>query len=517
MIKKCFFFNRYNIFKLLLFNYCIIIYINCRVIIPFKYLEEKKLEMQTPKDIMTVFMNQKIYLNIELGTPKQEIQIPLKFNEHILYILNKQCSKDNSITNLVYDETKSSSFKTISEELEYGTDFDFNLYQYCTDIFYFLEDSKDKKNKKYNNNIDLHFRLVLDGKSDLLGGFGLQIYPSKVDTEEKNMPCPLKLLKEKNINNYSVWSIHFSKEGNIIGDEGYLLLGEYPHNISYNLGFYDNYEFDKDNLRTLYDLSNQKVMNYEIQMTEIYFYDTEDKKDKTDQKYFNNLKKDEFLKEIIIPEVSVYYITKFDYNFGGILIPEYFNLYLQNKIFDSYIKSQNCFTETINVDKIVFNCKFFYCKKEKKIINSIKDKIPTILFNQQHLKYNFTINVNDIIYSDDNYVYFLLFYSTSQKNKWTLGKPFLKKYPFLFNPDSKDIGFYSSFLLTGVKYKTTFIIGTILSVIFIIIGLLIGRKKYKVYKIKKQQALEMSSNTFVSDYKSIEMRNDNGESKLYKE
>ena len=56
------------------------------------------------------------------------------------------------------------------------------------------------------------------------------------------MPCPLKLLKEKNINNYSIWSIHFSKEGNIIGDEGYLLLGEYPHN-------YDNKKYNKDNLR----------------------------------------------------------------------------------------------------------------------------------------------------------------------------------------------------------------------------------------------------------------------------
>ena len=126
------------------------------------------------------------------------------------------------------------------------------------------------------------------------------------------------------------------------------------------------------------------------------------------------------------------------------------------------------------------------------------------------------MNVNDIIYVKDNYVYFLLFYSSSQKNKWTLGKPFLKKYPFIFDPDSKNIGFYSSFLLTGVKSKTVVTIAVIFSVVFIIIGLLVGRKKYKLHKIKKQQALEMSNNNFISDYKSIEMNN-NKRNKLFKE
>ena len=499
MVKKCFFSNKFVILKILLITYYIIIYMDCRVIIPFKYLQEKKLEIQTPKEIMSVFMNQKIYINIELGSPKQEIQIPIKFKENLLYILNEASSKGNSISNKIYAQTKSSSFKFISEDMEYDYNSDFNMFQRCSEIFYFLEDNKENK---YNNNAELKFWLIFDGKVDLLGGFGLQIYPDKDDIDSKDMPCPLQLLKEKKINDNYLWSIYFSKEGNILDDEGYLLLGDYPHAINYNLGFYDNYEFDKNNFRTLYDLSNQKMMNHEIQMSEIYFYNVEGKKDKTNQNYFNNLKKDDFLKEIVIPDVSVYYVTKFDYNFGGIVIPEYFNTYLEQKVFNSYLKTGKCSTEKITVEKIMTNCQFFYCKNEKSIINNIKDKIPTILFSQDHLKYNFTINVNDIIYKKDDYIYFLLFFSTSQKNKWTLGKPFLKKYPFVFNPGTKNIGFYSSFLLTGIKHKTIIIIASILSVIFIIIGLLIGRKKYKMHKIKKQQAFEMSSNNFVSYYKS---------------
>ena len=87
---------------------------------------------------------------------------------------------------------------------------------------------------------------------------------------------------------------------------------------------------------------------------------------------------------------------------------------------------------------------FYYCKKERSVINKIKDKIPTIIFVQEHLRYNFTMNINELIYEKNDYVFFLLFSSSSQKNKWILGKPFLKKYPLVFNPESKDIGFYST-------------------------------------------------------------------------
>ena len=105
----------------------------------------------------------------------------------------------------------------------------------------------------------------------------------------------------------------------------------------------------------------------------------------------------------------------------------------------------------------------------------------------------------------------------SKLNKRVCDK--LKKYPLVFNPDSKDIGFYSSFLLTGIRYRTVIIVAVVLSVVFIIIGLLIGRKRYKIYKIQKQKALEMSmsNNEFTSNYKSIELNSNDDGNKLYKE
>ena len=93
----------------------------------------------------------------------------------------------------------------------------------------------------------------------------------------------------------------------------------------------------------------------------------------------------------------------------------------------------------------------------------------------------------------------------------------MQKYPLVFNPEAKDIGFYSSFLLTGIKTGIVVIIAIAISLVFIAVGLLIGRKKYRQYKIKKQQAMELSNNsTFMSNYKSIELNGDE-ENKLYKD
>ena len=509
MIKNYFFLNRFFTSKIYLINYFLFISINCRVIIPFKYIQEKPSDIPIPKEIMSSYMNEKIYIKLELGSPKQEIRIPIQFHENIIYIFNFASLKSNEKTNKIFDDSKSVTFKTISEDMEYDYEYGFNTYQNCSDIFYFL---KDSKKQKYNDKVEMNFRYVFDSDSEKLGGFGLQIYPEK-EGLERNMPCPLKILKEKNINNNYLWSIYFSKPGINFGDEGYLLLGDYPHDVNYNLGLYDKFEFDKNNFRTLYDISSQKTMNHEIQMSEIYFYN-KNKKDTNRQSFFNYLKKEDFLEDIVIPKVSIYYVTKFNYNFGGILIPEYFKTYLDRQVFDSYIKSGDCFSEKIYAET---NSIFFYCKNKKNIIKKIKEKVPTILFIQEHLKYNYTININDLIYEKNEYVYFLLFYSTNQKNKWILGKPFLKKYPFIFNPQLKNIGFYSSFLLTEVKYKTVIIIAIIISTIFIIIGLLVGRKKYKLHKIKKQQAMEMSNNRFISEFKPIEMNKNNLDNKLYKE
>ena len=88
-------------------------------------------------------------------------------------------------------------------------------------------------------------------------------------------------------------------------------------------------------------------MNNEIQMSNIFFYNIEGKKDSTNQKKFNDLQNDDLFKGIVIPQVTLSYVTKFDFNLGGIIAPEYFNAYLKQNVFDSFVKQGKCFSDSI--------------------------------------------------------------------------------------------------------------------------------------------------------------------------
>jgi len=508
--------NIFSIFNSKKINRIFIIYyiffllpIFCTIVIPIKYVEDSSQSVNTPREIMTYYMKQKINIKLEIGTPKQEIEIPLGFSVSDFYILDKTHLRTSTIKNKLFDDKKSSSFNIISgDNLEYYFNDDYSTYQDGYDTLYFLNEF----GKSDYSDIKMDFRFAYLTSTDDPGRFGLQIYSK--DEDDRKVPCPLRMLYQNKMSANYVWSIHFNRRENILGDEGYLIIGEYPHEFKKNVGIYDTYNFNKENFISIFDISNSKTMNYEFQMSSILFYDKEGYKDATNQKKFNDLKSEDLLKDIIIPQVTLSYVTHFDFNFGGILIPEYFNAYIKRVAFDPYIKEEKCFIEyTFNT----VNVNFYYCKKEKSVINKIKNKIPTVIFCQDHLRYNFTIGINDLIYEKNDYVFFLLFSSGSQKNKWTLGKPFLQKYPLVFNPEAKDIGFYSSFLLTGIKTGIVVVIAILISVVFIVIGLLIGRKKYKQYKIQKQKALELSSDSFLSNYKSIELNSNGEENKLYKD
>ena len=60
--------------------------VDCELRIPLTYFPKHKYNDSTPLTIMENIINQRVYANINIGTPKQEIQIPLLFdtNEFII-------------------------------------------------------------------------------------------------------------------------------------------------------------------------------------------------------------------------------------------------------------------------------------------------------------------------------------------------------------------------------------------------------------------------------------------------
>ena len=109
----------------------------------------------------------------------------------------------------------------------------------------------------------------------------------------------------------------------------------------------------------------------------------------------------------------------------------------------------------------------------------------------------FEINSDDLFYQQGDFVYCLI-YSESTIG-WSLGKPFLKKYQFLFNPNSKIIGFYIN--TDDIKEDssgslTTFIAVIIIVVVIIIaISLVVGKILTDKYK-RKKKANELTDDDF---------------------
>lgn len=481
------------------------------IIIPFQYLPNNIQSNDSPKEIFSSYFTEKIYLNISIGTPPQIVQIPLNFDEHIFYITQSSSASDKNSSYfqnyLTYDETKSNTYGMIDQNdfTSYSNDYNILFWSNSTDTFYYYDSPKLNSIKKIN----LNFLLSSVCSTPISGGFGLQFYAWR-DLNENYLPSSLESLKNQKIINDYIFSIHFNDKKNNKGEGGFILLNDYPHDMKKKLGVHNYFQFDKNNYREANDIKQDKTFGYELNMEKILFYAKDSKKNKKYDIFFNKLQNDDLIKEIQAKN-SILNKIKFDYNLGGIYIPKYYYTYLIEKVFFIYFDEDNsCVKDNMNSNSLTF----IYCKNKKSIIKKIKSRIPTIIFNHPVLNYNFTLNINDLIYKTKDYVFYLFVYNKNQPNSWTLGKPFLRKYPIVFNPYKKQIGFYSSFYLVDVKYSTLFKVIIVFMILFILAGILFGRYKYKEKQIAKTRALELVDNNYSNFHKNENFNNNTG-NKLY--
>ena len=138
-------------------------------------------------------------------------------------------------------------------------------------------------------------------------------------------------------------------------------------------------------------------------------------------------------------------IVEFKFDIDAIIgTDEYFNYLF--KILDDFFKNKKCFNDSIidfksQTDKLIF----IYCKNEKYILNQLNDSLlPIIFLYSIDLNYTFEINSDDLLLIKDEYIYLKILFSAKGNKIWRLGKIFSLKYQFIFNPESKQIGFYKN-------------------------------------------------------------------------
>ena len=390
--------------KYLLYFLCFHL-IYCYIMIPLKYLPIYKNINYSHSEIYNSIINTKLYAEIELGIPKQNIEIPLDFNSNDFYISDIHFknfdSNDKYFSDIkFYNSSKSISLFSLEDIYLDGNNF--YLGEYSKDLFYFNE------TKTY-----LEFYLPIKLKKIDSGGIGLLLNTISFNSERTF----LKTLKNKNLIENYYWSILYLNY-NIS-----LLVGNIPDEVYYKLNNCTNNKYDSSN-------ENIKVINAEIQngiiTMIINIYKFTIYKDKTLYN-FEDIKK-----------------VELNYHSGGIEAPVSI-LPIYEKFFEEYILKKECFKGEIFATKNIY---YFYCINEISLINKIKQKFPFIEFYNNETNYNFILEFNDLFYDKNNYIYFLIYFDNSINNKNSnrliMGRPFVKKYQFSFDPDKKMIFFFNN-------------------------------------------------------------------------
>ena len=498
-------------------------------VIPFELNQINfKNEKYSSTELINLLFENEYYSPMTLGVERQKYFGVLSFNDHHPILSESNCEKirkfenNKNIINKKYSIEKSNSKKYIGNTTDYLNTVKF--VEFYLEKFSYSNETNETLIDLNKNNLEMTEIFLIKNNdsnytnSDMCLSIGLND-PFKVYSNP-SPPHFIYDLYSKNKIETQDWTIKFTEK-----NKGQLIIGDLPH----------NYEKDKDK----YSESNYTKCNTEciitffqpwgIEMKEIYFINqTSDTKDKVIINANNN--------KLLL-----------NYNFGFILgSNNYKNLIYQN-YFQKLINDNICFIEKSNITKYNKSHYFistdgdyfmFICKKDK--LKSHLNSFPTLFFS--HIKYDY---IFELTYEDlfkeiyDNYYFMIIFPNTYpddydiNEKEWHLGLPFLKKYQFVLNYDSKTIGFYKSTNLNYQKENNNntkneikniegekgikvwlIILGILIVLILIIAAFFVGKL---VNKQRKKRANEMKDDDFEYVGENFKENNYNNDNKLINE
>lgn len=477
-----------NIIKYFI-SFLIIFLANCQLKIPLNYYPEYKYNYSSPSLIMRNIIKQKVFANIEIGTPKTTIQLPLRFDSNDFYIVDYKdvIISTDLFTDIKYYNSSSSSSFDDTDDYDIYNGGDFEAGEYKKDIFNF-------NNKNYE--IEFYFPQYYM-KSDS-GGIGMKLIPEDTisDTTPNKERTFFEKLKKRGLTKGYFWSIFYNSPKYKKEDEATLLIGCLPHEINTDFSYYKNGYFNKNNQRTVKIEMRSLYIENIFDIDFIYGYEGSNQK-----KIINGFPLG----------ITDYKEIKLDYLSGAVRGPTNLKPYY-HRVFEEYILKGQCFNNTLTPYKTSES--FYYCKNDKNVISKIKSVFPGVNFRSQDLEYNFTLEADDLFIEENGYVYCLLYFSYYKEKNWIMGKPFLKKYQFTINYDEKYISYYRNenknnetiFFGIGVGVFVTVIILTII-IVAIVCGILFKFCIYDKY-VRKKRANELDDADFDYTPKSDNEKND---------
>ena len=245
-----------------------------------------------------------------------------------------------------------------------------------------------------------------------------------------------------------------------------------------------------------------------------------------------NRNKYRFFEPITISEGEFLHHQKWGLTFENINIKDYNNSYnrILNAEFDISI---GCFLGStdfheyfkkylqdnqISVEPKIGEEQYYFYFFDRNLNGVEKLKNFEISFYNKELNFNFKFNYSDLILEKRDGYYLLIAFERAFRADWKLGYPFLKKYKFIFDIDSKLMGFFCSnqcpnnssdekndnspnseeqnnnkIKESNISNNKLIIIISIviISIIILITGIFIGKKLYEVRKRRANELLDL--------------------------
>ena len=327
------------------------------------------------------------YTTLEIGTPPQKVNFGFNLNHSKMFISDVGCQNTN-----LFNSIESSSLFILPEPEEENNPYNNRFIAF--ESFYFY------------NNINLSEIIQIDEypiyysvdlrneQTYLCGNIGLSIMQNENFGENDEIEYYLNYARSQN-----KYFSFFNYKGKDFLISNVFLHQEFKDIIK-----------DVNNISWINPIMRDNILHWEIYMKELYYSDIH-------------------IKDKIIFEINPLFeliIGNNDYKKNIEKI--FFNSYLNNKI---------CIIKQIN------NYQIFICESNKFTLKDIKN-FPKLFMHNIDINYIFEMNGEELFIKLNNKYYFKIIFPIKSlpNNKWIIGKIFLRKYPVIFSPSNKLIGFY---------------------------------------------------------------------------
>ena len=428
--------------------------INSNIIIPFRRFMSIIKEQNYSLDLE--YVNQRVdnpyKAEINLGDPSQRIPGFLKTDEFAFYLSNHECPHST-----IYFKSGSNNFTYITPE-EYFDDDHITNYQFSDALFL---------QKLNSSNVSDTFNLS-DYVYTKIGDYMLSS-----DNNMKGQQC-----------------FHIGTQVSLKGEEKRTNLVE----SLYEKGEIESQLFE---FKIINDDEMCLVLGLELEEEERSQYKFVNSITIEDSAFFNYKKLGLKFANINLNNYGTSYNretnAEFDISLGCLIGSTDFNEY-----FKIFLKDNNISVEPKLLEQEYY---VYFFSKELEKIDIIKNF--AITFYNKELNYNFTFDFNDLFLEKRFGYYFLIAFEKEFRSTWKIGYPFFKKYKFIFDQESKSVGFYcpdgcidggnSQIKENSFNYKKFFIIFGIIigAIIILIIGIFIGKKIFEVRKRRANELLEV--------------------------